>query len=205
MKSRLAVFIAVLSSLWFSQRSYGDITNTAHDFSGMAWSGGAICTPCHTPHRAVTNVGNVPLWNHELSSVANYTLYTSATFDSTPGQPDGISKLCLSCHDGTIAIDSFGGKTGTSFLGGGKLIGTDLRGNHPISITFDTALAVKDPGLNDPAATASGLGRTIDQDMLFAGKLECGTCHDVHGSEGHENLLRLSNQGSQLCLTCHNK
>lgn len=205
MKALLAVIIAVLSTLCFFQWSYADIAGSKHDFSGLAWSGGEVCLPCHTPHNADTSVSNAPLWNHELTQVVAYTLYASATLNSTPGQPGGISKLCLSCHDGTVAIDSYGGTTGSEMISAGKLIGTDLRGVHPISITYDTALSTTDSGLNDPAGTDSGLGGTIQQDLLFANQMECASCHDVHDSAGHARLLRVSNQGSGLCLTCHNK
>jgi predicted CXXCH cytochrome family protein len=205
MKRLFTALITAVLCVSVASRSDADIANSAHDFTGNLWSGGQICNPCHTPHRAVTTVSNAPLWNHALTSMSNYTLYSSATLNATPGQPDGISKLCLSCHDGTIAIDSFGGNTGTSFIGGNLRIGTDLRGNHPISITYDTALAAEDTALNDPSGAASGVGSTIDQDLLFAGKLECASCHDVHNSGGHESLLRIANEGSRLCLTCHNK
>jgi hypothetical protein len=62
-----------------------------------------ICVFCHTPHGA--NLLNPPLWNREFSS-ANYVPYTSPSIQSTVGQPTSYSKLCLSCHDGTIAIGS---------------------------------------------------------------------------------------------------
>jgi len=39
---------------------------------------------------------------------------------------------------------------------------------------------------------------------LFAGKVECPTCHAVH-DPGIQPFMRTSNAGSQLCLTCHSK
>ncbi len=51
----------------------------------------------------------------------------------------------------------------------------------------------------------SGLGGTIKSDLLINGKLECISCHDVHGERGQKNLLIMSNTKSRLCLTCHNK
>ncbi|MBW2998527.1 cytochrome C, partial [Candidatus Woesearchaeota archaeon] len=82
--------------------SYSQITNSAHDFSAETWNAsGEICITCHTPHNEIASADS-PLWNHELST-ETYTLYTNAvssTFDATTTQPDGSSKLCLSCHDG---------------------------------------------------------------------------------------------------------
>jgi predicted CXXCH cytochrome family protein len=37
----------------------------------------------------------------------------------------------------------------------------------------------------------------------FDGLLLCATCHEPHSREKH--LLRIDNQGSRLCLFCHNK
>ena len=41
--------------------------------------------------------------------------------------------------------------------------------------------------------------------MLFAGQMECSSCHDVHDELGNTALLRKSNTQSALCLTCHDK
>jgi len=60
-----------------------------------------ICVFCHTPHNANPAV---PLWNQTLSSGVTYQPYTSTTMKATVGLPTGSSKLCLACHDGTVAI-----------------------------------------------------------------------------------------------------
>ncbi len=183
------------------------IVGSAHDFSSETWNtSGEICIVCHTPHNADNTVTDAPLWNHQTTT-ATFTLYTSATLDATDlGQPSGNSKLCLSCHDGTVAVDNFGGTTnGGDFVSGSKLIGTDLSNDHPISFTYDATLATADGGLFDPAVQNSGLGGSIDADLLFNGKLQCASCHDVHNGSGLDNLLVKSNAASALCLTCHNK
>ena len=202
------------------------LQNTHHDFSSLTGSG-EICKPCHTPHNADTGVTASPLWNHEVTT-ASFTPYNSPTLTANVGQPTGTSKLCLSCHDGTVAIDSFGGRTGTvyitdSFYGGpsgGTLLswfGTHLGDEHPLSFTYDSALAQEDGALRDPTTTPSGLGGTISEDLLDGGnRMECTSCHDPHISRavngcssgchfGGETLsLWKSNSGSALCMTCHN-
>jgi predicted CXXCH cytochrome family protein len=122
------------------------------------------------------------------------------------GQPDGSSKLCLSCHDGTVALENFGGvTTGTTEITGDALMGTDLSNDHPVSFTYNTALATADGELEDPSTGLSGLGGTIDDDMLISGKMQCSSCHDVHNTAGINYMLLKSNSASALCLTCHIK
>jgi predicted CXXCH cytochrome family protein len=106
-----------------------------------------------------------------------------------------------------VALDSWGGQTGTVFWGAGHkdVMGTDLTDDHPISFTYNAALAGDDGGLVDPETTASGLGGTIEADLLFNGRLECASCHDPHDELGNDRMLRLSNAGSAFCLACHEK
>jgi hypothetical protein len=90
---------------------YGGVENTKHNLSITgpgtikAESERGICVFCHTPHNASPAY---PLWNHDLSAVTNYTNYWSPTLNAYDSEaqapePDGSSKLCLSCHDGTVA------------------------------------------------------------------------------------------------------
>lgn len=203
-------------SLAAGTASAGTINGSAHDFSNIN-ADGQICVNCHTPHNADTATADAPLWNHDVTQ-ATFTLYSSPTLNATPNQPTGASKLCLSCHDGTVAVDSFGGRTGTDFIGAGEgaYIGTDLSNDHPISITYDTALATADPGLNDPAATSVTIGQGGDKTntgsvsaiMLRNGILQCSSCHDVHNNfvpAGEASLLVVTKANSDLCFTCHNK
>ncbi|MBI5095237.1 MAG: cytochrome c3 family protein [Candidatus Hydrogenedentes bacterium] len=198
------VGVAVVALALCLSSTAGTIAGTDHDFSSQGWSNGEICVVCHTPHNANTTVTAAPLWNHQVST-ATYTVYSSGTLNATVGQPDGATKLCLSCHDGTVAIDSFGGRTGTQMMSGGALVGTSLSNDHPVSFTYDSALATTDAGLKNPASATSGLGSTIAADMLDGGKMQCSSCHDVHNGSGVSKLLLKSNAGSALCLTCHTK
>lgn len=199
----LSVTFLFLVSFGYAQT----IAGSGHDFTSKGWNTTSeICIVCHTPHNANTTVADAPLWNHQISAVASYTMYTSGTMQSTAGQPDGSSKLCLSCHDGTVAMENFGGKTnGTNMMTGGDVLGTSLSNDHPISITYDAALATSDGGLQNPTTALSGLGGTIAANMLVSGKMQCSSCHDVHNGAGVAHLLLKSNAGSALCLTCHKK
>ncbi len=178
----------------------GQIATSKHDFSGQGWSGGEICIACHTPHSAETSVPDAPLWNHEVTTTT-FTLYTSPTLNWAPEQPRGPTKLCLSCHDGTVAIDSFGGNVGSTLISGPANLGTDLSNDHPVSVEWrhQTDLPVC-------GQCHSMHGPLYPEDLpFFDGYLECSTCHDVHSGTGFPSLLRMDLQGSYLCLYCHNK
>mgnify|MGYP001554469675 CR=1 FL=1 len=187
----------------------GTITGTSHDFSGETWTT-EICQACHAPHNNKDTSGlNDLLWNHEITA-ASYTLYTGLDLQGTIGQPDGISKLCLSCHDGTVAVDSFGTHTATAgAITGAANFGTDLSNDHPISITYDTA----DLELNPTTTTVDYAESTATNETIAeileggaTGTVECSSCHDVHNSKSDgNNLLLVTNTNSALCLTCHAK
>jgi len=215
---KLFILFSVLALLaGFSGVSIAGIQGSVHDFSGFSFAGGQICLPCHTPHNAESDAA--PLWNHELS-VATYNLYSSPSMQATVNQPTGASKLCLSCHDGTVAVDSFGGDSGTIFIDAFSAdanLTTDLSNDHPISFVYDTALATADPGLFDPSTTIVTIGSgafsktgTITDVMLENNVLQCQGCHSVHndfvaGTAISDALLKISIGGSNLCLACHNK
>jgi predicted CXXCH cytochrome family protein len=191
----------------------GTIVGSAHDFKGQAWSGGQICIACHAPHNT-TVIADAPLWNH-VSSTATYTVYASSTTNAAVGAPGSTSKLCLSCHDGTVAVNSFGGTTGTTLLTGTKNLGIVLTNDHPIGFTYDAALATADGALADPSlvnGVTIGSGTkvktgTIAATMLYAGKMECASCHDVHNTftTASGKLAKVTMAGSALCITCHIK
>jgi hypothetical protein len=225
---------AILAVLWLVSGAAGaakisDISNTRHNFSATvepagvtraasATSESQICAFCHTPHGAAPEQ-KAPLWNRQLSQ-ATYIPYSSTSVDATDlGQPGGKSKLCLSCHDGTIALGAvnvlnrtegqtvqFSGTSdsppGTipeglgSTTGFTRRLGVDLTNDHPISFTYDSALAARDGELYTPTvphqrvfertrgsspAMPQGDYLPLETDAAGAGpKVECISCHDPH-------------------------
>jgi len=131
---------------------------------------GQTCIFCHTPHGGSNNI---PLWNRTSPTGATYQLYTSSTTTSTTtaGQlAASVSGACLSCHDGTIAVDVLADVNGLAFgpsvafskqgtaksaygaasggasnmmNGGLPFLGGDLRNDHPVAIVYETARASK--------------------------------------------------------------
>lgn len=99
----------------------GGIINTRHNMSQsteQSNSGGTmnpfrnrygeICVYCHTPHGANTAAA-VPLWNRSLPTTTTYTTYdklNTSSLTQAVYQPGAASLPCLSCHDGSQAIDA---------------------------------------------------------------------------------------------------
>lgn len=160
-----------------------------------------LCVFCHTVHHAS---GQTPLWNHQMSSVTNYITYTSGTLKAVVGQPDGSSRLCLSCHDGTVALGMVSSRTNSIAMKNGiatmpagpSNLGTDLSGDHPISFKYDANLTKLDTQLQDPA-TLTGKVK-LDHN----GEVQCASCHDPHNDQFGKFLV-VDNTGSALCLVCH--
>ena len=192
------VILCVPVGVWAVQ----DVANTVHNLS-VSGPGtfksltiDEICVFCHTPHNAAPNV---PLWNHELSG-ANYIEYDSSTLQSTPGQPTGDSRLCLACHDGTVALGAIrnlqGGQINdmqSTFLTGRANLSTDLADDHPVSFPYDLALQAADGELANP----------LSIDLPLEGdELQCTSCHDPHEKDIVPFLHKTTLNG-ELCTTCH--
>ena len=144
------------------------ITNTKHNLTSTGTGtnkftatagGGEICVFCHTPHGAATSAA-VPLWNRVLSAPTDYQTYNSlgtSSLDGITAPVGSVSLACLSCHDGSQAMNvminapgsgNYNATTGFNqpgtWVGSDKitgvnniaLIGTDLRNDHPVGIQY---------------------------------------------------------------------
>ena len=198
------------------------IFNSNHDMNRVFGAGtiahGEVCLPCHAPHN-LPNKTVGKLWNHKMSKNP-YTLYGSGSSYITT--LDETSRMCLSCHDGSTAVDSYGVHTGTNPIGGtsstaGFLIGSggDLTHDHPVGVKYPTTFT----SMNDPASWSAGTSyllngvatpyvgtvvsavrlSTIGTDKVVT----CASCHTPH--DNTNRFLLMKNTKSQLCLTCHMK
>jgi len=141
----------------------------------------AFCTQCHkTVERSRQSQHPLALGRAHLRGAT-----TSGESAVSLGRFDAGTNLCLSCHDGLMASDA--GTSPPQFDG--------LLGNHPLGVSMRQSQGVsRDDALKAPAL----LDRRI---RLFADKVGCNSCHSPYSSE--KKLLVMSNQGSQLCLSCH--
>jgi nitrate/TMAO reductase-like tetraheme cytochrome c subunit len=164
------------------------------------------CTFCHAPHSGLGGVSG--LWNQTLSK-ATYTPYSSSTYaEQGNTQPTvGVtSSLCLSCHDGTVAVGQsavYGTIPMTGTMNSMDSFGTNLSGSHPFSVV----LPIKDAP--DLVTSLVSQGKTADPTQavtLINGNIECTSCHNPHvqGTDkiAQDFLVRDSSSG-QMCLACH--
>jgi predicted CXXCH cytochrome family protein len=206
----------------------GSVVNSPHNLSvsggkgkhNIAYDEVRICVFCHTPHNAQpSDLTGGPLWNRAMSS-GQYQMYQSDTFDAVVTArfpvPIGSSRVCLSCHDGTVALASYGGAkdykgvvlkdgavSGTSpySMPAGPNLTTDLQDDHPISFLYTSEISSKaqvvDPNTLPPAVKLDN-----------SGFMQCTACHDPHDNQ-YGNFLVMSNEQtpagvtSPLCSTCH--
>jgi len=174
--------------------------------SSVATQGSLGCVFCHAPHSGIGGV--TPLWNQTLST-QSYTPYTSTTYKQQGGSQPVIGKsssLCLSCHDGTVAIgqtQAYGKISVNGSMNTQDVLGTNLSGSHP----FNLVLPIKDAP--DLAASLVAQGVTADPKKavkLVNGNVECTSCHNPHAQSidtvAQSFLVRDSSSG-QLCLACH--
>lgn len=162
-----------------------------------------VCIFCHTPHNARRDIPY--LWNRQDTTV-NYITYQSSTLYATVGQPTGASKLCLSCHDGTIALGALISEPREiPFAGGIRFIpegpsrlGTDLSDDHPVSFIYNSPLAIQNHELVDPSMLPPDV--KLDRDE----QLQCTACHDPHDNTNTKFLV-MPNNYSALCTACHLK
>ena len=169
-----------------------------------AVSEGRMCVFCHTPHNASPST---PLWNRATPGTS-YTPYSSSTAKGNAGQPTRGSLLCLSCHDGTIALGSvLSSKTAITMAGGvtklpstsPSMLGTDLSGDHPVSIHYSTTYNARGAVLGQLAAPAT---LTAKVRLDSTGQMQCTSCHDPH-DDTNAMFLVMPNQASALCISCH--
>jgi predicted CXXCH cytochrome family protein len=196
--------VACLAFLAFA--AHAGVATTKHNLSVSgpgtlkAASETQICIFCHAPHN---NAPSAPLWNRRTPG-STYTPYGSSTALGNPGQPTGASMMCLSCHDGTIALGDVLTRATPITLSGGvttmpsgaSRLATDLSDDHPVSFVFSASLAAARGELVNPA-TLTGRVR-----LDASGQLQCTACHDPH-DDSNGKFLVMSNQAAALCQTCH--
>ena len=210
----LLVLLLMGASALAQQDRISKLRNSRHDFSVSgsatvkAETNDTLCTFCHTPHNATPAA---PLWNHMIVEGFTYNVYQSTTMNSTMSQPQtgDSSRLCLACHDGTVALgdtvnngliqfrnlplDQKLPTSSTSNLAGTTL---NLADDHPFGFAPDLTA---NPQLRLPPS-----GDRVQLDTQ--GRVQCTSCHNPHEefvdpTEGR--FLVKNNSAAAICTTCH--
>ena len=261
----LTLGAVMVLSMFAWMTANAEVALTPHNLGSQGpgpntYSGTAeVCVFCHTPHGSDVSA-SVPLWNRALADPASYTTYDTlgtTSLDGATAPVGSVSIACLSCHDGTQAMDALlndpgsgavvasftaGVWTGSDRPQGIADLGTDLTDDHPIGIQYggggvktstpaaptnDDDFIQAGQGLGnaqangltvwwvDTEATPNGTREKTDMQLytravagIDAGEaqpfVECASCHDPH-SDTPDLFLRVSNDGSAVCLACHVK
>ena len=169
-----------------------------------------FCLYCHAPHTGLVQ-GTAPLWNQKLTT-QTFTPYTSSTYHEKGNNTQMLgadSNLCLSCHDGTVAVGNtaaYGQVTMSGSMYTNDVFqentSTALQASHPFSLVLP---------LNDASDLVSTLvnGQTADSTgavKLIQGNIECTSCHNPHVQAKdplNQNFLVLNSINGVLCYACH--
>lgn len=222
----------IAAPLW--NRAIPNTTYTTYNLLGTGASqsysqpGGSslVCLSCHDGQQAVDAVMNMP-GAGKYNSNPNFSfLETWQPSGSSTGAHLGLkSTECLVCHNPT-GFGAIIAPTATDFTV--FAIGTDLRDDHPVGVTYPTTNgsgtdwktpsgSVAKPGGTTLFFDENGDGRMQKGEIRLydtgqGAEVECGSCHDPHGvpSAGIgtaflPSFLRKTNSGSAVCLTCHSK
>jgi predicted CXXCH cytochrome family protein len=213
MKHLLAIAIVWLATQSFAQQTQAPSVDVlgVHNLSAGSGSplysqGSLGCTFCHAPHSGLG--ANTPLWNQHLSqkSYVPYTSTTDTNRDRTRPTLGVTSSLCLSCHDGTVAVGNtaaYGQLPTIGTMNDMDAFGTNLTGSHPFSLV----VPMKDSP--DLVASLVSQGKTADTTgkvKLINRNVECTSCHNPHVQATDkiaQNFLVIDSSNAQLCLACH--
>ncbi|MCL6480874.1 MAG: hypothetical protein K6U02_04030 [Firmicutes bacterium] len=203
------VLLAALGTTAQHTNQKSQLLNSRHDFRATsqaptrALDTTEACVFCHTPHSASPAEG---LWNHPLST-QQFPAYSSSTLTApiAPMTPADSSKLCLSCHDGTIALGETLNNGMLEFVQGrGYTLPPDSAANlaagrgfsddHPFAFAPVPGSEIRLPPPADAVRLDAG------------GRLQCTSCHEPHEEWRDPTVgkfLVKPNPASALCLSCH--
>ena len=191
------------------------VSETKHNFSSPThspnayfWGTRQVCVFCHTVHNG--DQATAQLWNHEVDGAQPYDMYDSPTMDMNIAlTPHNGSIICLSCHDGTIAVGALrSSKSPVSMMNVGARgeipdnqrghIGIDLSGMHPVSVRYQATSSMGKKGVRWPPLDAEGV---VGPDAN--GFVQCTSCHDPHGSRSERYPFWRKTTFSAVCKVCH--
>jgi len=162
------------------------------------WLNGGTSLMCMSCHDGVTTVGGVSAISgksSELNASGTDGGYIMLNDPFNSGIADQIGQI-YNPNDMMSTSASWGANIGNyDIYNPGP---ADLSDDHPVAFPWQPGLSgIIEPTLASNQKWPTGL-------RLFSGRMECSTCHDPHDTT-NPPFLRMSNAGSNMCRTCHNK
>jgi len=227
------------------------VNGSLHDMTkvvqGTADNMGRVCVYCHAPHHSKPKdtyspgtgipdtTAQYPLWNHKFST-QTFSPYIWATPDNQgiAGNINdpliGPSRLCMTCHDGNVAVDEHGAWQGTQAQGGTSQnfiqnipigdgaranLSPDLTNTHPIGFDYNYLAANRNRNVSNGAngLGADGATEIVPSNNHYADSIVIsdtdGYYNQVSRNQGGKRIVDNLYNGSILtCATCnevHNK
>lgn len=175
------------------------------------WKGDITCVTCHPVHKdghgpfrlrtRASGEGFCILCHSDIESeihkisIGSAHVTGSASMKYTPAglgdMLDELSLRCMACHDALTGEDALV-ETGGALFHNRTVTGL----SHPVGVSYIEARR-KYKGAYKP------VDKLPPAIKLFGGSVGCGSCHNPY-SKLHNELV-MSNEGSAMCLACHNK
>lgn len=159
-----------------------------------------FCISCHLPgnNKPIITKSSLPGIHESKKTIqtSGDYIFNSCPMCSKVNAPDGISSLCLSCHDGAVAQNRLARQPAT-ILGDGEI---NLMNSHPISFVYDPSPDNELWPVNHVYNEKNTVKDLLDENN----EVQCTSCHTMHGGE-FEYYLRMNNEKSALCLVCHKR
>lgn len=198
---------------------------TKHDFTTTGPSttfrdaGASWCSTCHTPH---SGRQTQLMWNQSFSTNTTIGFPASTTTVAGTSLPtdikdwSGTTKLCLSCHDGSVEVGTLAHDAWTTpakITNTDRIVGSggNLLGTHPVGVPYPATGTEVYNGITTKATTtdfvASPSSVKIFTDPGTSGKgIECASCHDPHNKAVPATPVKFLRVAvADLCTTCHQK
>ncbi len=200
-------------------RSIGrdEISNPHLRSGGLDRACGACHGPSDAPQEQRPSLAKPP-WGSGLTARVRFESYAEpvnrGSWQLRTGNdaPAGVSKLCLSCHDGVVARNSLLGQSNEN---GDASNSRSARA----SASGDSGLAKRHPISVESTDRSANAGQGPSS-KPHPRRIECSTCHDVHerGARPGPVAARKSLQvpasmdlagndanGDAACVACHSK
>jgi predicted CXXCH cytochrome family protein len=198
---------SVAAPLWNKPTNGGTYTvydvNYSSTIDGTVDMGGVslACLSCHDGAQAMDTMINKPGSGGWIDGTTGSAFGGTWTGSADGKMPAGIANLGTSLtNDHPVGIQYCGGGI---IGGGGSCADGDFFAPTEGSIGGGTFWWIETGGNATRSKTDLPLyGRTVSG--TFQPMVECASCHDPH-TTGQATFLRISNAGSALCLSCHNK